>query len=150
MALDVLRQAGSTPWAPLVAGVLLIAVLLAVVLPSTRTGGPAVKVVAGFVMTSALLVLVPSVLNGTVQPRYVACGLVVLVWAACLAGPALHRTVATMTVTALAGAAAVTFAADPYRVSGPSWVEQNTAQCTTGTHEVALSPEGWGTVVLPC
>jgi hypothetical protein len=146
MVFDILKQAGSTPWVPLAAGLLLIAVLLAVGLRGAWKDKPT----AGFVVTSALFVVVPSVLNGSVQPRYVACGFVILVWAACLAGPALHRAVATMMVAVLAGAAAVTFVADPYRVSGPSWTDENNAQCTMGTHDVELSPEGWGAIPLPC
>jgi hypothetical protein len=146
MVFDILEQAGSTPWLVIPAGLLLIAITFTAWLIGARNNHIAVA----FVITSALYVAVPTVLNGSAQPRYIACGFVILVWAACLAGPALQRAHATILTIVLIGAAAITFPADPYRVSGPSWTSEINAPCTTDTRDVELSPQGWGAISLPC
>ncbi|MCE7001914.1 hypothetical protein LWC34_03545 [Kibdelosporangium philippinense] len=146
MVFDILKQASSTPWAPLVAGAILIAVILSAWFIGARKDARA----AAFVVTSALFVAVPTVLNGSPQPRYIACGFVILIWAACLAAPALQRIHAIVLATVLVVSALVTFPADPYRLSGPSWTSETNSACTTGTREVELSPEGWGSIRLPC
>ncbi|MBP2324935.1 hypothetical protein JOF56_005320 [Kibdelosporangium banguiense] len=147
MATEILESVGSTPWAPAIAGIILIVLCLAAWFVGARKNLPA----TAFVVTSALFVAVPTVLNGSAQPRYVACGFVALVWAACLAAPALRRTFATGLAVILAASALLTFTADPYRVSGPSWTSEINSPCGPGkTHQADLSPQDWGAIPLPC
>jgi hypothetical protein len=144
MVSDVFRQAGGVE--PLIVGVLMMGALVAAWVWVGRKN----RVAGGLLIASVLFIVVPSVLNGSVQPRYVACGFAILVGAACVAAPKLARVPAVVLGVILLAGTAVGFAVEPYRVSGPVWSAEVESPCADHVRAVRLSPDGWGTIRLSC
>lgn len=144
MVLDVFRQAGGVE--PFVVGVVMVGALVAVWAWVGRRN----RAAGALLVAAVLFMVVPSVLNGSVQPRYVACGFVILVGAACVAAQKLGRVPAGVLGAVLVLGAVAGFAVDPYRVSGPVWSAEADSPCREHSREVRLSPEGWGSIRLSC
>jgi hypothetical protein len=144
MVLDVFRQAGGVE--SLVLGVVMVGALVATWVLAGRQN----RVAGGLLIASVLFVVVPSMLNGSVQPRYVACGFAILVGAVCVVAPKLARVPAAVLGVVLLAGTAVGFAVDPYRVSGPVWSAEVESPCADHVRDVRLSPDGWGAIRLSC
>lgn len=110
-----------------------------------------------FTLSGLLILSVTTYVNGYGQARYaVAAG---IAFASALALGADDSRLAYPGVALLGLAFAMSFPAALYRVSGPSWAESvQTWEALCGAeigdgqhqHSLPLSPEGWGTVLLPC
>ena len=131
--------------------VLAVTVLAAVTLSSSRS--PA----AGVMLATALVFYgFSSYVNGHATPRYAGCASILIIGAFVLQAPAAKPLAAAAVFAVPVGLAILSFPAQPYRVSGPSWtasaalVERACSTSSTYTADAPIGPVHFGVARLVC
>lgn len=131
--------------------VMVVTVVAAIVFSGSRSAA------AGLMLASAFAFYVSSSFaNGHATPRYAGCASMLLAGAFALQAPAARPLTAVSALMVPVGLAVLSFPAQPYRLSGPSWsqsVRQAQHACQQRSTYVAgalVSPVHFGAARLVC
>lgn len=131
--------------------IMAVTVIAAVALSRSRS--PA----AGLMLATAVtFYLASSYANGHATPRYAGCASILLAAAFALQAPAARPSTAVAALAVPVALMALSFPAQPYRLSGPSWAQsvrqarQACEQPSTSIADALVSPVHFGAARLVC